>query len=306
MNIIFAGTPTNAASTLEALVEAGFDVSGVLTRTDAEVGRKKVITESPVAAVASRLGLEITKANSISAEVQTWIESKKANIGVIVAYGSILRRPALEAPTHGWINVHYSLLPEFPGASPVQSAILDGKTMTGVTVFRLDEGIDTGPILSTRQIPIGPKVTSGELLSELTSVGSELLIQTLNELELRFANQFEQPKTIPRVVSRKLNRADARIDFSRSALVVHNLVRAMNPEPMAWFELEQLSIRVLSTELAESSKLSFGELGIENGELQIGCGSGNLRLLRVQPSGKNQMSGADWYRGLNRQSVSIS
>jgi methionyl-tRNA formyltransferase len=306
MRIIFAGTPTNAALTLRALVHGGFDVVGVLTRQDARVGRGKEIVSTPVAAAAVEFGLEIMKANSISPEVQAWIDEKAADLGVIVAYGCILDEAALESPVRGWINLHYSLLPEFPGAAPVQHAILEGKTVTGVTVFRLDKGIDTGPILSSREMPIDPDATSGELLSELASVGSELLLTTLNNLEESFASQKQQPKLNAGKRAGKLNRAVARIDFSNPAIAVHNFVRAMNPEPIAWFELDDVHVRALSTRVSEVQELSVGELGLYLGELLVGCGTGAVALLRVQPSGKNAMSGADWFRGLRQQAARIS
>ncbi len=306
MRILFAGTPTNAASTLDALVSAGFQVVGVLTRNDAKVGRNKSITETPVAVVAAKHGIEVQKANFISPYVQSWIEDKNADLGVIVAYGSILKNPTLQLPAKGWINVHYSLLPEFPGAAPVQHAILEGKSVTGVSVFRLDEGIDTGPILASREHEIAPNVTAGELLSELTVIGSVLLVETVSFLDERIANQRQQPKQPSPRVAGKLSRTDAKIDFSRPVISVHNLIRAMNPEPMAWFEIEKSPVRVLSTSLSQHSDLTPGELMVREGDLLIGCEGGALKLSRVQPAGKNEMSGADWFRGLRQDSIRIS
>jgi methionyl-tRNA formyltransferase len=306
MRIIFAGTPINAALTLEALVLAGFNVVGALTRKDAQVGRKKTITETAVSAVATKHGIDVFRANSISTEAQSWIDGKKADLGVIVAYGNILKKPVLDSPTNGWINVHYSLLPEFPGAAPVQHAILEGKSVTGVSVFRLDEGVDTGPILRTREHAIGPDLTSGELLAQLTVVGSELLIETLGDLERSFAGQMQQPKSVKPRVAGKLTRPDAKIDFSNSVVDVHNFIRAMNPEPMAWFEINSLAIRVLSSALSSQLNIPDGELVIRDGELLVGAQGGALRLLRVQPAGKNEMAGADWFRGLKQDSIRVS
>lgn len=306
MRILFAGTPTNAASTLDALVSAGFEVVGVLTRNDAKVGRNKSITETPVAVAASKHGIEVQKANFISPDVQSWIEDKNADLGVIVAYGSILKKPTLQSPAKGWINVHYSLLPEFPGAAPVQHAILEGKSVTGVSIFRLDEGIDTGPILASREHEIAPSVTAGELLSELTVIGSDLLVETVSFLDERIANQRQQPKQPSSRVAGKLSRADAKIDFSSPVSSVHNFIRAMNPEPMAWFEIENSPVRVLSTSLSPNLDLTPGELMVREGELLVGCKGGALKLLRVQPAGKNEMSGADWFRGLRQDSIRIS
>jgi len=306
MRIVFAGTPLNAAYTLETLISKGFDVVGVLTREDALVGRKKVLTETPVAAVASRHGLESIKANSVSSEVLTWLNGRHAEIGVIVAYGSILKKTALEAPAKGWINLHYSLLPEYPGAAPVQHAIMDGAASTGVTAFRLDEGVDSGPILAASQVEIQQHVTAGELLSELTSVGADLLVSTLNDLDALIANQKLQSRSEKAKMASKLNRSDAKVDFSLSADQVHNFVRAMNPEPVAWFEFGNLSIRVLKTAVAASSQLSIGEFELSPDGLLVGCSAGSVELVVVQPAGKNEMPGADWFRGLKSDGARIS
>jgi methionyl-tRNA formyltransferase len=306
MRIVFAGTPLNAAYTLETLISKGFDVVGVLTREDALVGRKKVLTETPVATVASRNGLEIIKANSVSSEVLTWLNNTQAEIGVIVAYGSILKKSALEAPAKGWINLHYSLLPEYPGAAPVQHAIMDGAASTGVTVFRLDEGVDSGPILAASQVEIQQHVTAGELLSELTLVGADLLVSTLNDLDALIANQKLQSRSEKAKMASKLSRSDAKLDFSLSADQVHNFVRAMNPEPVAWFEFGNLSIRVLKTAVAASSQLSIGEFELSPDGLLVGCSAGSVELVVVQPAGKNEMPGADWFRGLKSDGARIS
>lgn len=305
MRIIFAGTPSNAAHTLDALVEAGFDVVGVLTREDAQVGRHKILTESAVATSAKRHGIETMKANRVSDDVSGWISALKPDLGVIVAYGSILKSQVLELPTKGWINLHYSLLPKFPGAAPVQHAILNGETTTGVTVFRLDEGIDTGPILAQAVSSIGKDQSSGELLEALALVGSDLLVDTLTNLEERIGNLKPQQLPTGEPVAGKISRSSARLNFSEPALAVHNFVRAMNPEPVAWFEYHGSPVRVLRTSLAEQENLSIGEAKLIHGELVLGCSDSALTLLRVQPAGKKEMSGADWFRGLRSESNSI-
>lgn len=306
MRLIFAGTPQSAATTLEALVTGGFNVVGVLTREDVELGRSRVLTATPVAAVASRYGLEYRKTNVISAAVQSWIADKEADLGVIVAYGSILRKAVLDQPAKGWVNLHYSLLPDFPGAAPVQQAIREGRTVTGVTIFRLDEGVDTGPILSSEDVRIAEDVTSGELLDQLSKVGSELLIRTLLNLDEYFSKQQQQSTSNSARGSSKISRADARINFLEAATDVHNLVRAMNPEPVAWFEVNQMAVRVLKTEVSKLPGLGVGECRVETDELFVGCGSGAVKLLKVQPAGKTPMSGADWFRGLRSDSLGIT
>lgn len=305
MRIIFAGTPSNAAHTLDALVEAGFDVVGVLTREDAQVGRHKTLTESAVATSAKRLGIETLKANRVTDEVSSWISALDPDLGVIVAYGSILKSQVLKLPAKGWINLHYSLLPKFPGAAPVQHAILNGETTTGVTVFRLDEGIDTGPILAQTEANIGKDSSSGELLEALTLVGSDLLIETLTNLEQRIGNQKPQQLPTGEPVAGKISRSSARLNCSEPALAVHNFVRALNPEPVAWFEFQGSPVRVLRTSPAEQENLSIGEAKLLSGELVLGCSDGALKLLQVQPAGKKEMLGADWFRGLRVETISI-
>lgn len=305
MRIIFAGTPSNAAHTLETLVAAKIDVVGVLTRQDSVVGRNKVLTESAVANSAKKHGIEVLKANQVTEDVSSWVTSLRADLGVIVAYGSILKKPGLTAPAQGWINLHYSLLPKFPGAAPVQHAILSGESTTGVTVFRLDEGIDTGPILAQAALEISADKTAGDMIESLTVTGSDLLVDTLRHFDERIANQQEQKLPTGMPVAGKISRSAARLDFSSSALTVHNFVRAMNPEPVAWFEYLGTQVRVLRTSAADNSNPRAGECQILGGELIIGCGSGSLKLEQVQPSGKNQMSGADWFRGLRKESILI-
>jgi methionyl-tRNA formyltransferase len=305
MKIIFAGTPENAAHTLEALVSSGVDVAGVLTREDAPIGRNKTLTESPVAVAAKRHGIKTLKANRLSDEAASWIASLQADLGVIVAYGSILRSPILETPTLGWINLHYSLLPKYPGAAPVQHAIMNGEARTGVTVFRLDEGIDTGPILAQAEAVIGKNQSSGDLLGDLTLLGSELLVSTLNNLDDRIANQRGQEIPADVSMAGKLTRSSAQLNVSQPAQKVHNFVRAMNPEPVAWFEYQGSPVRVLETSISDEQELSMGEITTRTGQLVLGCSEGAVTLIKVQPSGKKEMSGADWFRGLRQEVISI-
>lgn len=305
MRVIFAGTPANAAYTLEALVAAGIDVVGALTRKDAPIGRARVITESAVAVAAKTHGIETLKANTISDEAERWMAELRPDLGVIVAYGSILKKSVLDAPALGWINLHFSLLPKFPGAAPVQHALLGGDTATGVTIFRLDEGIDTGPILAQAQVKIAEDSTSGELLQELAVVGTKLLIDTLEHLEERLANQQLQSTPTGAQIAGKISRNEAQIDFLRPAQDVHNLVRALNPEPVAWFEFQGSPVRVIKTSPLVLPEIGAGEGLMVDGDLVMGCGQGAVRLVSVQPAGKNQMSGADWFRGLRRDSILV-
>ena len=178
-SLIFAGTPANAAATLEYLVQHGFEISLVITRPDAPFGRKRVLTPSPVAETASKLGLELYKTNKIDDAAISRIIESGCSTAVVVAYGALLKAPALDALSNGWFNLHYSLLPKWRGAAPVQHSILAGDKTTGVTLFKIDEGLDTGAIVASVPTQIQPGETSARLLSRLTDIGCTLLSQEL-------------------------------------------------------------------------------------------------------------------------------
>lgn len=306
MRIIFAGTPANAASTLQALLAENHDVVGVLTRIDAPTGRSGTLTESPVASVAREYSLDLLKSNQPDTQVAEWITSLKPDLGVIVAYGSILKSNLLEIPSKGWLNVHYSMLPKYPGASPVQQALLEGDSTTGVTVFQLDEGVDSGPILTQAPAEISPEETAGSLLEKLTVKGSDLLLGTLDDIDAYIQNKNVQESNSSRPVTRKITRALAKIDFGGPAKNIVDLVRAMNPEPMAWFEFEAQPVRVLEASMAEIPGLAAGVAVLSNGELVVGSSDQAVILRTIQPAGKKPMSGADWFRGLRRDSLSLT
>ena len=306
MRIIFAGTPANAAKTLEALLEANHEVVGVLTRMDAPTGRNGTSTESAVARVASEHGLPLHKSNFPDAQLSEWLSDLKPELGVIVAYGSILKRNLLEIPAKGWLNVHYSLLPKYPGASPVQQALLEGESTTGVTVFQLDEGVDSGPIVAQATAEIAPDATAGSVLEGLTLVGSDLLIGTLENLESQLGVKIAQDTVSKYPVTRKISRAMARIEFGTPASKIVNLVRAMNPEPVAWFEFESQPIRVLESAISEIAGLPAGVASLVESELVVGSSDKAVVLRTVQPAGKKPMTGADWFRGLRRESLTLT
>lgn len=306
MRIIFAGTPANAADTLNALMTSGAEVVGVLTRNDAPLGRSGFITESPVASQAHSHNIPVHKTNSIDEQARQWMRSLSPDLGVIVAYGSILRADTLAIPSRGWINVHYSLLPRFKGASPVQQAILEGEKVTGVTIFELDEGIDSGSILAAAAVQIPDEANAGALLKALTAVGSNLLVETLQDFESLASGKTPQKLYKENGLTRKLSRRDAKLDFSWPAAQLHNLVRAMNPEPMAWFEYDNSPVRVLVSSVLEGESSTQGEARLVGSDLVVGCGQDRLILSIVQPAGKKPMSGADWFRGLRQESLLLS
>ena len=303
--IVFAGTPKNAAFTLSHLVSKGFNVVGVLTRLDSKVGRKGIIQASAVASQASALGIPVYKANSMDTDCLSWIRSLEPDIGVVVAYGTIFDSDVLAAPRYGWLNLHYSLLPALRGPAPVQNAILRGLRETGVTVFRLDQGIDTGPIVAQEEVSIDSTENSGELLEKLSQVGAELISNVLSDMTPNLAGATNQPDLAPDQIARKPSRESARLDFSRKSIELSALVRAMNPEPMAWFEFEGKSVRVLSAIPLSIMIDPVGLVRIIQNDLVVACSEGSLVLHTVQPAGKSAMTGAEWFRGLRRQEATL-
>lgn len=302
MRVIFAGTPLNAAATLMALKKSGIDVVGVLTRTDAPVGRKKVLTQSPVAEAAQALGIPVIKANLVDEEALAAIAALNADLGVVVAYGALLKEVVLNALPMGWVNLHYSLLPALRGAAPVQHALLQDLPTTGVTVFQLDKGMDTGPILLQAPTAIEPNENAGRLLNRLTDIGISVLLEILPSIAAGIAKPLIQDASKVSFAP-KIDRADAQIDWSRSAREIQQLVLAMNPEPIAWSTQESDSIRVLDASgiLGQEFQGPPGLVRNIDGEILVNCGSGQLNLKIVQPAGKNEMTAADWFRGIKDQ-----
>lgn len=304
LRVVFAGTPQNAAESLDRLVSEGVQIVGVLTRTDARVGRSGELTPSAVAQKAHELALETFKTNKIDDKAIEWLISLRADIGAVVAYGSIFKQPVLEIPRLGWLNLHYSVLPELPGPAPVQHAVLQGKKVTGVTVFRLDSGVDSGPIISSKEQAIDDADTTGSLLSKLTGIGSKLLVDILQQDEAKLA--LARPQAISGVHASaiKPTRELARLDLTGDALTQLNKIRAMNPEPMAWFELNGKIIRVIRARYHDSTS-EASTMRIVEKELVAHCKTGSLVLDLVQPAGKQQMSGADWFRGLRVEKLKL-
>lgn len=312
MRIIFAGTPKNAAVTLDALIKTGQNVVAVLTREDAPVGRKKILTESAVATIAEKAGIPIIKANKITAETNQQLESFKPELGVAVAYGAIFKTDTLKLPKNGWINLHYSLLPAWRGAAPVQHSILSGSPETGVSIFQLDEGMDTGPLLSVVPTMIEPGETAGELLERLTHLGISGVLELLPAIEAGVARPQVQ-STDGISLAPKFQRQDAKIDWQRKARSIELQVRALNPEPMAWATLEEMPLRIIEAvalgavdlgSLGFPSEATVGQVVLANGRVYALCGESTaIEIKTIQPSGKNPMDARSWARGLKKAPV---
>ncbi len=303
MKIIFAGTPRVAAYLLKGLVQSGHEVVAVLTRQDALVGRSKVLSPSEVAVAASELGIPVIKANRIGPAEVDLIVNSGAELGVVIAYGSILNRNALNSLSAGWYNLHFSLLPKYRGAAPVQRALEAGESETGVTMFKLDEGMDSGLILGVTSTSIGSRENYGELLNRLSALGLKLALELLPRIYsgmTMFTEQQGEP-----TFATKPTRDDARINFNLSAGKIEHLVRAMNPEPMAWCLVGEEPMRIIEAFEVKSSalfedmeSLVAGQLCSVEGKLLVKCGEGTLlEMCEVQPSSKRVMQAKDWYNG---------
>lgn len=296
MRVLFAGTPSVAVPSLDALIDAGFDVVAVLTRPDAPTGRKRVLTPSPVAARAAELGLEIIHAAKVDAGVTARIAAVRPDVAAIVAYGGLVPRPALDVPRHGWINLHFSLLPAWRGAAPVQRAVIAGDDITGAVTFQLEEGLDTGPVIGTLTEQVRPDDTAGTLLERLSHSGSVLLAQTLSAIDSGAA--YPQPQQGEVSLAPKLTIEDGRIDWSEPALAIGRRARGVTPEPGAWTMLDGQRVKLEPVLLRPGqSALAPGQLAMDGKSVLVGTGSHPVELVRVQPAGKKMMSAADWARG---------
>lgn len=296
MRVLFAGTPAVAVPSLEALIDAGFDVVGVLTRPDAPTGRKRVLTPSPVAARAAELGLDVIHAAKVDAGVTARIAAVRPDVAAIVAYGALVPRAALDIPRHGWINLHFSLLPAWRGAAPVQRAVIAGDDITGAVTFQLEEGLDTGPVIGTLTEQIRPDDTAGTLLERLSHSGSVLLAQTLSAIDAGAASP--QPQQGEVSLAPKLTIEDGRIDWLEPALAIGRRARGVTPEPGAWTILDGQRVKLEPVLLRpEHSPLAPGQLAMDGKRVLVGTGSHPVELVRVQPAGKKMMSAADWARG---------
>ncbi|MDI2034241.1 methionyl-tRNA formyltransferase [Paenarthrobacter nitroguajacolicus] len=297
MRVLFAGTPAVAVPSLDALVKAGFDVVAVLTRPDAPLGRKRVMTPSPVAARAEELGIDIIRAAKVDADTTARIAECAPDVAAIVAYGGIVPRPALDIPAHGWVNLHFSLLPAWRGAAPVQRSLMAGDDITGAVTFQLEEGLDTGPVFGTLTESVRPDDTAGDLLERLSVSGAVLLGQTLSAIEAGQASP--QPQAGEVSLAPKLTLEDGRLDWQKPALALDRQARGVTPEPGAWTTLEGHRVKLEPVGLRPEVKdLAPGTIRVDGKSVLVGTGSHAVELGRIQPAGKKMMSSADWARGL--------
>jgi methionyl-tRNA formyltransferase len=292
------GTPDFAASSLQALIDAGHDVVCVYSQPPRPAGRGHQVQRSPVHVLAEDRGIPVRTPKSLrNAEAQGEFAALDLDCAVVAAYGLILPQPILDAPRMGCLNIHASLLPRWRGAAPIQRAILAGDTETGVTIMQMDAGLDTGAMLLKDSVPITAETTAGSLHDALAKMGAGLIVQALDCLAGGRLTAEPQPDEGVTYAA-KLSRDDGRLDWSQPADFIERQVRALNPWPGVWFDLGNERIKVLAAEPAQSA-LSAAPGTLLDGNLTVACADGAVRLIRVQRPGKAPVDGAAFLRGFN-------
>lgn len=301
VKILFAGTPMAAVPTLRALWASDHEVVGVLTRPPARQGRSGKLVPSPVALLATELGLPLIESSRPDGpEVIEEISGLEPDLGVVVAYGAILRPAVLQIPPHGWINLHFSDLPRWRGAAPVQHALRAGDPEIATCVFQLEEGLDTGPIFSRRVFPLNGRETTGELLEYLAKEGADQVVEVADQIDTGEAEAKPQSRDGV-CVARSLTKEDAFVSFDESAAAVDAQIRALTPAPGAWTLLPNgTNLKLGPVELTapdgDASGLP-GEVYATKRAIFVKCQEGWVRLGEVGPVGKRTMSATDWWRG---------
>ena len=300
MRILFMGTPDIAAASLAAILEAGHQVCGVFTRADKPVGRKQVLTAPPVKVLAESKGIPVYQPRTLrDGGENANLQALAPDLIVVVAYGCILPQAVLDIPKFGCINLHVSLLPKYRGSAPVQWAVLNGDTETGVSIQQMDAGLDTGDVLVCEKVAIGPEETSGELFDRVTAVGARVLCETLPRIAagtLTPTPQDHAAATMAPMLTKEL----AQFRWEESAAHIHNWVRGMNPWPAAWFVTGGgRKVKVLECRVAAQSGAPGQVLALK--PLTVACGEGAVQLLRVVPEGSRPMEGSAFAAGLRLQ-----
>ncbi|OZA91820.1 MAG: methionyl-tRNA formyltransferase [Erythrobacter sp. 34-65-8] len=291
MRIIFMGTPDFAVPTLRALHEAGHELVAVYSQPPAPAGRGKKLQPSPVQRVAEELGIPVLTPKSLrKPEPQAEFAALGADVAVVAAYGLILPQAVLDAPRHGCLNVHASLLPRWRGAAPIHRAVMAGDEQTGVTIMQMEAGLDTGPMLARAATPIEDK-TTGELTAELAELGAHLMVEVLAGLN-QLAPQVQPEEGV--TYAAKIDKAEARIDWQRPATDVVRHIHGLAPFPGAWCEIGGERVKLLKAEVAQGNEKPGTVI---DGKLTIACGTGAIRPLRLQRAGKPAMEADELLRG---------
>jgi len=303
MRVVFAGTPAAAVASLDALLKSRHAVAAVVTRPDARAGRGLKPGPSPVAERAAAAGIEILRPTKPSdPDFQARLREIGPDCCPVTAYGALLPQSALDIPARGWINLHFSLLPAWRGAAPVQHAILHGDDVTGATTFEIVKELDAGPVYGVLTEPVLPADTAGDLLARLSIAGADLLVATLDGIESGELEARPQPSHGVSIAP-KLNPPDAEVRWTQPAVAVDRLIRACTPAPGAWTRLDGQRIKLgpavpVPAGDAADGPLAPGELRVQRDRVLAGTGSAPVQLGEVQPDGKRRMQAAEWARGL--------
>jgi methionyl-tRNA formyltransferase len=298
--VVFAGTPEVSVTALRAIAASSHELVAVVTRPDAPAGRGRKLVASPVAEYAEELGVEVLKpVKPRDPAFLARLTKIAPDCCPVVAYGGLLPQAALDIPPHGWINLHFSVLPAWRGAAPVQHAIIAGDDVTGASTFRIVKALDAGPVYGVLTEPIGPSDTAGDLLGRLAESGAKLLVDTLDGIEAGVLEAREQPADGV-TIAPKLTVEDAQLDLTAPAQRIDRLVRGCNPAPGAWTTFRGERLKVLAVSLASeiAEQLKPGQLRTTKSSVTVGTGSKPLDLVTVQPQGKKPMAAADWARGV--------
>ncbi|MDK4330538.1 methionyl-tRNA formyltransferase [Corynebacterium accolens] len=306
MRIIFAGTPEPAVAALEKLLASSHEVVAVITRPDAKKGRGRSLHPSPVKALAQEHGIEVLTPTTLRPGTEDGdnLRERLAELQPeaipVVAYGNLISKDLLDVARHGWVNLHFSLLPAWRGAAPVQAAIAAGDDITGASTFRIEEGLDTGPVFGTVTEGITGTDTADDLLTRLAYSGADLLVATMDGLE---AGTLEpQAQSGEATYAPKISTAAARIDWAQPAFAIDRHIRAHTPGPGAWTLLDDARLKLGPVSLTEGigKQLHPGEALISKDAVYIGTATQPVQLDRIQPPGKKMMNAADWARGLGK------
>jgi len=295
LRLIFMGTPDFAVPTLVTLAGAGHEIAAVYTRAPKPGGRRGLeLQPTPVEREARRLGLEVRTPKTLrDAAAQAEFAALDADAAVVVAYGLILPKPILDAPRLGCFNIHASLLPRWRGAAPINRAVMAGDAESGVTIMKMDEGLDTGAMAMAERMTIAPDMTAGELHDRLAPLGADLMLRALGALQRGTLVLTPQPQDGV-TYAEKISKDETRIDWAKSARAVHDRIRGLSPFPGAWFELGGVRIKVLRCTRAEGRGPPGKTI---DDRLTVACGDGAIRLLHVQRAGKQPMAAEEFLRG---------
>lgn len=299
MKVVFMGTPDFSVPTLEKIIEAGHEVIGVVTQPDKAKGRGKKVLFSPVKEKALEHNLPVYQPRR--AREPEFIEEMRAlnpDVMVVVAFGQILPKAILDIPKYGCVNVHASLLPKYRGAAPIQWAVINGETVSGVTTMQMDVGLDTGDMLLKAEVPLAEDETGGSLFDKLSTLGGELLIETLGKIEAGDIHPEKQDDSQAGEYARTLDKALGKVDFSMSAVSIERLIRGLNPWPSAYTYYNGKTMKLWKAEIVPGTDETPGQIiFVDKQSFTVQTGEGGLRIMELQMEGKKRMDAGAFLRG---------